>query len=137
MEPRDAAALESISRLIWRGEGELGNLGPILAHPTLESGITDKDAVLIAFLSRVERQNSAMLDSLLDSGRDWIVTRTVELAHTGPVDLAVLEQDEGRLETLDLLESTVRAQEGFMREPFPPGFAGIIALAGVGGGGPT
>ena len=137
VEPRDAAALKSMSRLIWQGDGELGKLGPILAHPTLESGITDEDAVLIAFLSRVARNRPEAVDQLLDSGRDWIVTRTVELPHTGPVDLAVLEQDEGRLATLDLLESTVQSQEGFMREPFPPAFAGIIATHGVYGGGPT
>ena len=133
VEPRDAAALESMSRLIWRGDGELGELGPVLSHPTLDSGITHDDALLVAFLDRA-RDNSS---ELLDSGRGWLAARTVELPHTGTVELAVLEEDEGRLETLDLLERTVRAQEGFMRAPLPPSFAGVLVGPYDGGGGPT
>ena len=127
VEPRDAAALQSMSRLIWQGDGDLGELGQVLSHPSLESGITDEDSALIAFLSSVERNDPQLLQPLLESGRDRLAVRTVELPHTGTVELAVLEEGEGRMETLDLLERTVRAQEGFMREPFPPAFAGILA----------
>ena len=135
VEPRDAAALQSLSSLMRMGEGDLGYMGQVLAHPSMETGITDADAPLIAFLDSAARGKPEWLNPLLDSGRDWLITRTVELPHTGRVDLAVLEEDEGRLETLDLLERTVRAQEWFMKEPFPPGFAGILATEIDAGGG--
>ena len=137
VEPSDAAALNSLSRLVWKGEGELGYLEQVLTHPSLESGIKDEDSPLLAFLDRVVEKRPETLDSILDSGRNRLVTRTIELPYTGRVDLAVMEEDKGRLQTLDLLEQTVRVQEEFMMEPFPSGFAGLLAVEAAGGGGPT
>ena len=133
----DAAALDTIDTLRWQGEGETDYLSDLLSHPTLEGGITDEDAVFLALLNPIASYHTEFMQHYLDHGSQWVAHRTIELPYTGKITLAVLEDDLGRLETLDLLERTVRAQEGFMQEPFPPGFAGIVVSEVDSGGGPS
>ena len=133
----DAAAVETLNHLLWEGEGDAGYLLEVLSHTTLEGGITDENAVLLALLRPIATYHTESMPEKLDSGSKWVVHRTVDLPHSGTVHLAVFEEAEGRENTLDLLETTVRTQEEFMMEPYPASFSGIVATETGSGGGPS
>ena len=133
----DAAAVETMDRLLWEGEGDAGYLTEVLSHPTLEGGITDEDAVLLAILRPIATYHAHLMNEKLDSGSNWGVHRKVELPHSGTVHLAVFEEAEKRGDTLDLLETTVRTLEAFMMEPYPASFIGLVATETGSGGGPS
>ena len=122
----DAAALRTMSYLLGEGEGEAGHLPEVLAQPTLEGGITDEDAVLLAVLRPTATYHAESMAEQLNAGDNWGVHRRVELPSSGPVHLAVYGTGEGRGDTLDLLEDTVRAMEEFMIEPLPVRFIGLM-----------
>ena len=133
----DAAAVETLDRLLWEGEGDTGYLTEVLSHPTLENGISDEDAVLLAILRPIATYHTHLMDEKLDSRSNWGVHRKVELPHSGTVHLAVFEEAENRGATLDLLETTVRTLEAFMMEPYPTSFIGLVATETGSGGGPS
>ncbi len=137
VEPSDTSAVSSLSRLAREGEGDTDYLAQVLSHPELKGGITDQDAMIIAFLGRLARQDPGLMDELLSSGGEWLAHRDISLPHTGTIRLAVLEEDAGRERTLDLLEHTVRTHEEFMMTSYPADFMGILAAeipGGLGGG---
>ncbi len=135
----DAAAVGSLSSLFWESDEE-NYLGHVLAHPTLSDGITDDEAIVVAALSIVAEDRPDLLDVLLDLGVDAVEKRVIRLPLAGELTLSVINISPGVYGTMDRLERIIRAQEEFMRVPFPRSYVGLLvadATTAGGGGGPS
>lgn len=133
----DAAAVYSLSGLLWVSEEE-DYLKQVLAHPMVRDGITDDEAVLVAFLGVIDTDHwPELLGVVLDLGVGAVEKRTIQLPLAGQTTLSVLNVNDGTYDTIDRLERIIRAQEAFMNVPFPKRFAGVfVADMGAEGGGP-
>lgn len=143
VEPIDVAAVRALAHIqSW------GNLGPrveeIMSHPSLEDGITDREATIVPFLHGALHYNneltvdrSELLDTLLDPVQSKLETRVITLPRAGEVTLAAIYTSPGSFRTLDLLEEVFRIQEDYMRQPFPRSFVGALQADVLLGGGST
>ena len=113
-----------------------------LAHPTLEGGITDSNAVLVAYLFGMTDLQRSMAEILLDPLQTTVERRLINLPYTGEVELSVIRHDahlsqNGDSLAMEYLEHSVRVQEEFMRVPFPNPHAAILLSDAHPGGGRT
>ena len=139
VEGVDAAAASSLHSLFWASDEE-NYLMQVLAHPTLEHGISDAEAFVVAALGVVVEDRPDLLETLLDLGPDAVEKRIIQIPLAGEVTLSVLNVSPGAYSTIDILEQALRAQEAFMDEPFPRSYVGLLvadATSVGGGGGPT
>ena len=139
VEGVDAAAASSLHSLFWASDEE-NYLKQVLAHPTLEHGISDAEAFVVAALGVVVEDRPDLLETLLDLGPDAVEKRIIQIPLAGEVTLSVLNVSPGAYSTIDILEQALRAQEAFMDEPFPRSYVGLLvadATSAGGGGGPT
>ena len=135
----DAAAAASLSRLFWASDEE-DYLMRVLAHATLEDGISNDEAFLVAALGIVVEDRPYLLDTLLELGTDAVEKRIIQLPLAGEMALSVLNVNPGSYSTMDILEQALRAQEAFMDVPLPTSYVGLLvadATAAGGGGGPS
>ena len=135
-EPADSGVVLSLSILSWGGDRTF--LRQILDHPSLNAGITDKDALIVAVLHPVIRTwpggVDAILETFLDPGQVYRQERTINLPLAGETALAVIRVPPAAFRTLDILEDVVRQQEGFMNAAFPTSLVAIINTnVGTGG----
>ena len=135
----DAMAASSLRSLFWESDEE-NHLMQVLAHPSLEDGISDDEAFVVAALEIVVEERPDLLDTLLDLGPDAVEKRIIQLPLAGEVTLSVLNVNPGAYSTMDQLEQILRAQEAFMDVPFPRSYVGLLvadATSEGGGGGPS
>ncbi len=134
LEPTDAAVLEALS---WLAYTEILALREVLAHPTLQDGITDEWAPVVALMDSVNEAAPAFLRPLLDPEQATVERRYVTLPHSGAVDLAIIRTESGALRSMDLLEHSVGSVEKFMGTALPANYVGLLfgtAVLGYSGG---
>ena len=136
LEPADALAVSSLSRLTWCDDGksrfsmECSDNGTgyqrvskkfrqAMAYPTISDGISDEEATIVATLFSARLYNPDIFDPLLDPDTVTLEERTINLPHTGETQLTIIRIRPGVERTMDLLERAVRAVEGFMAVPLP------------------
>lgn len=123
LEPTDAAALEALS---WLAYTEIFALREVLTHPTLQNGITDEWAPVVALMDIVNEAAPAVLRPLLDPEQATVERRSITLPHTGAADLAIIRTDTGASRSMDLLEHSVASVEKFMGAALPTNYIGLL-----------
>ena len=123
LEPTDAAALEAMS---WLAYTEIFALREALAHPTLEGGITDEWAPVVALMDAVNEAAPAFLRPLLDPEQAAVTQRSITLPHSGATDLAIIRTALGVPRSMDLLEHSVASVEKFMGAALPTNYVGLL-----------
>ena len=134
LESTDAAVLEALS---WLAYTEILALREVLAHPTLQDGITDEWAPVVALMDSVNEAAPAFLRPLLDPEQATVERRYVTLPHSGAVDLAIIRTESGAPRSMDLLEHSVGSVEKFMGTALPANYVGLLfgtAVLGYSGG---
>ena len=98
----------------------------ILAHANVNDGITDREAKVVAVLSSANRYKPDSLPILLDgldgTGGVYLEERTIDLAHSGEVQLTIIRVHDKDTPNMDRLEHAVRVIEEFMGEPLPTNY---------------
>ena len=129
VESGDALALRALYQERYRGDDRSGEFLQFMAHPALDE-ITDEEAKVILLLNGVaETQPEAvvspaqLLDSLVSGEGVHIEERTVNLAHSGEVTLAIVRWAERVTPSvsMDRFETAATIVDGFMGVPFPTG----------------
>ena len=115
----DAMAVRSLRRLTCCGEIGPKRFRRLMAHPTISDGISDEEAIIVATLWDVRSFKTDIYDSLLDPDTVTLEERTIDLPHTGEMQLTIVRIRPGVERTMDLLERAVRIVEGFVEMPFP------------------
>ena len=123
LEPTDTAALEALS---WLAYTEILALREVLAHPTLQDGITDDWAPVVALMDSVNEAAPAFLRPLLDPQQATVERRSITLPHTGTTDLAIIRTSPGVPRSMDLLEHSVSGIEQFMGVALPTNYVGLL-----------
>ena len=134
LEPTDAAVMDALS---WLAYSDILALREVLEHPTLEDGISDEWAPVVALLDSVNEAAPAFLRPLLDPERVRIQRRAVTLPHTGAVDLAIIRTEPGAARSLELLEHSAGSVAEFMGAALPTNYVGLLfgtAVLGYSGG---
>ena len=123
LEPSDTAALKALS---WLAYTDIFALREVLAHPTLNDGITDQWAPVVALMDSVNEAAPAFLRPLLDPEQATVQRRSITLAHTGATDLAIIRTAPGAPRSMALLEHSVSNVEKFMGIPLPTNHVGLL-----------
>ncbi len=135
----DSAAMRSLRGLFYEADGEY--LQTVLSHPTLRGGITDEHTMVVAAVGQVIRYRPELLEVLLDLERITVDKRVVDLPYTGETIVSVIHvTPDATYHTMDILEQSLRRQEGFMKMPFPKTYVGLLvadATPDGRGGGPS
>ena len=102
-----------------------------LSHPTLLGGITDRHAIVIAYLYGMTKIQRSMAEILLDPAQTEVEKRLIDLPLAGEVELSVIRHDaqssnEEQSRAMKFLEHAVRVQEEFMGAPFPHSNAAVL-----------
>ena len=119
LEPSDAAALESLGLILAESPEDFDR---IISHPAIADGITDDETPLIAPLHPIIQYNPALAIELLDPNRALLEYRTIDLPLAGETRLTIVRIQPGAARSMDALERSVRAIEGYMGAPFPTNF---------------
>ena len=129
LDDTDFAALTSLVELT----GNLGSgyLKEVLNHPTLQGGITNDTAGLVAVLQNVSEYRPDLLSVLLDPEQSIRERRTVSLPRGGEMKLEVIRFHPVSPHTMNMLEHTVRFHEEFMLEAFPKRFLTALVFDGT------
>ncbi|MYC36544.1 MAG: M1 family metallopeptidase [Chloroflexi bacterium] len=123
LEPTDAAALEALS---WLAYTEIFALREVLTHPTLQNGITDEWAPVVALMDSVNEAAPAFLRPLLDPEQATVERGSIRLPHTGAADLAIIRTDTGVSRSMGLLEHSAASVEEFMGAALPTNYIGLL-----------
>ena len=123
LEPPDVVATESLASLAALNPPAFRE---VMSHPTFSNGITDAWAPIVATLYNVSEEAPAYIAILLDPSQVKQEWRTVTLPHSGAVDLVIIRTGAGARRSMDLLENAVRSAEGFMSEPLPTNYVGLL-----------
>ena len=118
-EPVDALAARSLRRLAGGSDGGSKQFRRAMAHPTISDGISDEETPIVATLRDASGFNPDIFDQLLDPDTVTLEERTIDLPHTGEMQLTIVRIRPGIERTMDLLERAVRLVEGFAATPFP------------------
>ena len=107
----------------------------VLAHASLQDGITEAEALLLVPLGENAVNHRGAAASLLEPGALTVESRVITLPYTGETTLAILRRVEGSPRTMEFLEKSVRGIEDIMRRPYPNRhivmFAENVGPAGV------
>ncbi len=123
LDPPDVSAVKALSQLASFRESDFQR---VLSHPTLINGITDYWAKIVATLNGVSKNNSDLVDTLLDPDQVTLEERTIDLPLAGETHLAIIRTAPGAERSMDLLEHAVRHSEEFMAVSFPTGYIGWL-----------
>ena len=123
LEPPDVEAIQSLWRLA-RIEPEL--FKSVIAHPALQTGITDDFAPVVATLYGVARYNRELFPVLLDPANTHLEQRTITLPLAGEVVMVIIRSQSGAQRSIDLLEHAVRSAESLMQAPLPTNYVGLL-----------
>ena len=124
-ETVEASDVMAVRSLDYLAEHEQTAFEYVMAHPALQNGITDDQALIIATLHSVEA-DTALIDLLLSPIMTKVERRTVDLPLAGNVVLAIIRTTPGAARSMDLLEYSVRAIEKFMDAPLPVNYVGVL-----------
>ena len=116
-ELADAMAVRSLRRLACCSDSK--EFRRVMAHPTISDGISDDEAKIVATLHSAQFFRIDIFDPLLDPDTVTLEERTIDLPHTGEMQLTIVRIRPGAERTMDLLERAVRLLEGFVEMPFP------------------
>ena len=130
LEPPDVSALESLVDMAWFRQADYQR---VLSHSTLSDGITDDWAKIVATLYGVSKNNSPLLDKLLDPDQVILEERTIDLPLTGKTHLAIIRTAHGAERSMDLLEHAIHAVEAYMAVPLPTNYVGLLFEEAVSG----
>ena len=123
VEPPDLPAAKALSNLAaFRPEA----FETVMAHPSIQDGITDGLVPVVATLDGVARTNAQLIDILLDPDRTSQERRTVTLPLSGEVVLSIVRTGPGSARSMDLLEHSVREVEAYMDLPLPTRYVGML-----------
>ena len=134
LESTDASALEALS---WLAYSDPLTLGEVLAHPTLQGGLTDQWAPVVALMDSVNEAAPALLRPLLDPDQVTVERRLASIPHSGTVDLAIIRTVSGAARSMNLLELSVRNVANLMGTGLPTDYIGLFfgtATLGYSGG---
>ena len=130
IEPPDASAMESLSRLAaFRPEAFTG----VMSHAALRDGITDDLAPIVATLNGVAKTNPSLINVLLDPTRVILERRIITLPLSGDIVLDIIRTVPGAAGSMDLLEHSVRDIEEYMDSPLPTKYIGLLYESAVTG----
>lgn len=119
----DLSAVEALSDLsAFRSD----DFEIVMSHPSIQDGITDDEAKIVATLYGVSQYVPELVNTLLDPDKVSLEERAIELPLAGEVLLAIIRTDPGAERSMDLLEHAVRHAEEFMATPFPTGYVGWL-----------
>ena len=105
----------------------------VLSHPTLSDCITDDWAKIVATLYGVSKNNSPLLDKLLDPAQVSLEERTIDLPLAGETHLVIIRTGPGAERSMDLLEHATHAVEAYMAVPLPTNYVGLLFEEAVSG----
>ena len=123
IEPPDISASRSLSRLAYF---EPEAFARVMSHATLQSGISNGWAPIVATLYGVAKTNPGLIDVLLDRTRVTLERRTITLPLAGDVVLAIIRTGPGAARSMDILERSVRSAEAYMGVPLPTNYVGLL-----------
>ena len=123
LEASDVSALKSLAQLAAFREDDSRR---VMAHPTLNPGISDDWAKIVATLYGVSKYDAESIDTLLNPDQVTIEERTIGLPLAGETQLAIIRTGPGAARSMDLLEHAVRHTEEFMQTAFPTGYVGYL-----------
>ena len=118
-EPVDALAARGLRWLAGGDDGGSKEFRRVMAHPTISDGISDEETAIVATLNDASDFNPDIFDALLDPDTVTLEERTIDLPHTGEMQLTIIRIRPGAKRTMDLLERAVRTVESFAAMPFP------------------
>ena len=122
IDPPDVHAMRSL--WIFAFVDEAG-FQQILSHFTLNGGIDDHDAKIVALLHSSPSLRSVLLDP--DRVEDIEVEdRIIQLQLSGDVVLAIIRPQPGNAGSMDLLANAVRSAQAFIGEPFPVNYVALL-----------
>ena len=124
VEGPDALAVRSLERIEDISKTDFLR---VMAHPTLNDGITDEEAeIVLLFGATYQYAGRTLVNTLLDPTSITVEKRAIRLPQSGEVDLAIVRTAPGPARSMDLLEHSVRGIEEFMGTSFPTNY--IAAL---------
>ena len=121
--PADYAAMRSLRQLAFFDPDTFRRM---LAHPSLQPGITDEWAKIVAMASGVQRVNPGLINTLLDTNRISLEQRTLQLPESGETVLVILRTGPGAARSMDRWKRQCVRAEQFMGEPFPTNYIGVL-----------
>ena len=139
VEGVDAAAASSLHSLFWASDEE-NYLKQVLAHPTLEHGISDAEAFVVAALGVVVEDRPDLLETLLDLGPDAVEKRIIQIPLAGEVTLSVLNVSLAPTAPSTSWNRHCALKKRLWTSPFREATSGLLvadATSAGGGGGPT
>ncbi len=119
----DASAVRSLDRL---EDISAADFLEVMSHPTLNDGITDEEAKIVALLGGTYSYRPESVAILLRGTGVYLEERVVELPRSGEVLLAIIRIRDQKTASMDFLERSVRAIEEFMGETFPVGYVALF-----------
>ena len=124
VEDRDMLALRSLNNIAARDASDFREL---MAHPTIEDGITDEETKIVAVLGGRTHSYAPGAAEVLLTGTDvYIQERLIQLPHTGETLLAVIGVQDPDPRSIDYFEHAVRSIERFMGEPYPINYLALL-----------
>ncbi len=123
IEPPDVSAVKSLR---WLAAYEPEAFESVMSHATLQDGITDDWAHVVATLYGVATRNPGLIDVLLDVDRVTLERRTITLPLSGDVFLSIIRTGPGVLRSMDLLEHSVHSAEEYMDIPLPTNYITVL-----------
>ena len=137
VESADSMAVWELQRIARANRGDFLE---IMTHAKVKDGITNQEAKVVAVLSSAYRFKPASLAVLLDgldgTGGVYLQERSIDLPHSGAVQLTIIRVLDQVTPSMDYLEHAVRNVEGFMGVPLPTNYVALyFDDATVAGGG--
>ena len=114
----EQADVSAVNAIVIMAHNYSALLEHVLTHPALAGGITDVHTHVIMTLNNRTADND-LADRLLDPNRTTIELRTINLPHTGEIELVIIRHGAGSTRAMDLLEYAVRYMEGIVGAPLP------------------
>ena len=130
IEPSDGLAVESLSRMAYL---DIHSFQKVMRHPSIQDGITDHEAKIVALLDEEYVAEPSLMNTLLDPAITTVEEREVTLPLAGNITLAIIRTRPGSLRSMDLFEYAVRGSEALLDEPFPASYAPIFFTEAVPG----
>ena len=123
LEPADSKAVEALGQMaLW----EEAQFQRVMAHPTLQDGITDYWAKIVTTLYTVAKFDAPAIDQLLDPDQVSIEERTIELPLGGETLLVVIRTSPGSELSMGVLEQAVRYTEQVVNTAFPSRYVALL-----------
>ncbi len=139
VESHDVNALYVLDHLSYARPGRFRQ---ILDHPGYRNAIQDADARIIAVMDAPATHNPQVLNALLHTERISLEGKTIQLPHTGAVDLAVIRPhlppsrnaSNHPTKAMELLTQSVRTAESLTGAELPLSYLPLLFANATPGG---